>query len=275
MSPGPAAVLALANGARVFVKAVSESVNAVSHRLYRQEADLLNTLPAGVPAARPVGVAEVGDWLALVLEFAPGQPAGPPWSTAAVHAVARACEVVAACPAPAGFVPVIERLPDLDGWSALAATDQRGLTPWEIRHVEDLAAATAGWRVWTGGEQLTHQDVRCDNAIIDVRGSRAVLVDWGFCSKGAPWLDRAMLAADVVGAGHADGPRIAREQALDLLAGLPAEAARFVLAQAGMWRRNSTLPAHPGMPAHRAWQRSRADALQPLLDDLLHQLRTG
>ncbi|SNS77846.1 hypothetical protein SAMN05421812_101755 [Asanoa hainanensis] len=88
-------------------------------------------------------------------------------------------------------------------------------------------------------------------------------------SAGAPWLDAALLAADVVAAGHLDGPATARREALRLLADEPPEAARFVIAQAGMWRRNSTLPPHPGLPTHRAWQRARAAALEPLLADLL------
>src|SRR4051812_9343606 len=45
MSPGPATVLTLTGGSRVFVKAVSAGVNEVSHLLYRREADALALLP--------------------------------------------------------------------------------------------------------------------------------------------------------------------------------------------------------------------------------------
>jgi hypothetical protein len=41
MSPGPAAILALEDGRRVFVKAVSRHVSAGSHRAYEREATVL------------------------------------------------------------------------------------------------------------------------------------------------------------------------------------------------------------------------------------------
>jgi aminoglycoside phosphotransferase (APT) family kinase protein len=268
MTPGPAAVVTFGNDDAVFVKAISRRINARSHELYQQEAAVLSVLPTDVPATRLRRVINIGDWIVLVADPVPGSVAGPPWTTTSVAAVARACAAVARVPAPAGVPPVLDRLPDLDGWTVLAA-EPDALTSWEARHVERLAAATTGWREWTGGQWLTHQDIRADNAIIDPTHGTAVLVDWGSGAAGAPWLDHALLAADVVAAGHAEGPDIARRQARDLLAGQPAEAARFVVAQAGMWRRNSTLAAHPGMPTHRRWQRARADALQPLIEDLL------
>jgi hypothetical protein len=273
MSPGPAAVLSLDNDDRVFVKAVSHSVNATSYQLYQQEATALQVMPAEAPAAKLLAVTEIGDWIALVTTFIPGAVAGPPWTTPTITAVAQACTSLAAVATPAGLVPVIERLPDLDGWLRLAA-NPHCLTAWEAEHVERLIAATTGWPDWTSGQHLTHQDIRGDNAIIDPDGTRATLVDWGYCSIGARWLDRALLAADIAGAGHIDGPDSARRQALALLSDQPPEAARFVIVQAGMWRFYSTQPAHAGMPTHRAWQRARATALQPLIEDLLTLLTT-
>lgn len=268
MSPGPAAVLTMRGGARVFVKAMNETVSAASYRLFKQEADVLRLMPAQAPASRLRDVVEAGDWIALVLDLAPGAVAGPPWTTPAVHAAARACTALAAIVAPAGLPPVVQRLPDLDGWAKLAA-DPDCLSAWESRHIDRLVRAATGWRDWTAGRHLTHQDVRCDNIVVDPVGGRALLVDWGYASTGGPWLDRALLAADVVAAGHADGPDTAAREALDLLTDGPVEAYRFVIAQAGMWRRSSTLPPHPGMPTHRGWQRDRAVALQPLLEKLL------
>jgi hypothetical protein len=272
MSPGPAAVLTLGDGDRVFVKAMSKAASVGSHRLYQQEADILRIIPATVPAARLRRVVECGDWIALVLDAVAGQVAGPPWTTTAVIAAAEACAVVADVKAPTGVPAVVECLPDLDGWAALAR-DRASLSDWECRHIERLAAATTGWRHWTSGPHLSHQDIRGDN-IIRAGDGRAVLVDWGYACHGATWLDRALLGADVVAAGHEDGPETARHLALELLTDQPPEAARFVIAQAGMWRRNSTLPPHPGMPTHRRWQHQRAIALQPLIEDLLPRVPT-
>lgn len=267
MTPGPAAVLTLTGGSQVFVKAMSQTINPDSHRLYRQEAAILPVLPPPVPAARLHATVETGDWIALIMDAVSGPVAGPPWTTPAVHAAAHACTILAGTAAPQVLPPAIERLPDLDGRAKLAAQPD-GLTGWERRHIDRLAAATTGWD-WTSGRQLCHRDVRGDNIILDPVGARAVLVDWGCACRAAPWLDRALLAADVMAAGHEAGPQAARELAFGLLADQPIEAARFVIAQTGMWRRNSTLPEHPGMPTHRQWQRDRAVALQPLLEDLL------
>jgi hypothetical protein len=78
-----------------------------------------------------------------------------------------------------------------------------------------------------------------------------------------------MLAADIVGSGHLNGPAHAVRQARQLLDTQPPEAGRFVVAMAGMFRYNSTLPAIPGMPAHRPWQRQRAETLYPLVQRIL------
>jgi serine/threonine protein kinase len=268
MTPGPAAVLTLTGGDQVFAKAMSQTINPDSYRLYRQEATVLPALPSPVPAARLHATVETGDWIALIMDAVPGPVAGPPWTIPAVHAAADACSILAGTAAPEVLPPAIDRLPDLDGWAKLAA-HPGGLTGWERRHINRLTVATTGWRDWTSGGRLCHRDVRGDNIILNPADGRAVLVDWGCACRAAPWLDRALLAADVMAAGHETGPQTARDLALGLLAEQPIEAARFVIAQAGMWRRNSTLPEHPGMPTHRQWQRDRAAALQPLIEDLL------
>jgi hypothetical protein len=186
-----------------------------------------------------------------------------------------------------------DRLPDLNGWAKLAAdpggpTEPGGsgeplerpgpgtLDEWETAHVDRLAEWSADWRVWTAGDRITHLDLRGDNALIDPHSGRATLIDWGYFCAAAPGLDLGLLAVDVVAAGHADGPVAALRAATTVLAAAPPEAVRLVVAAAGMWRRNHTPPPHPGMPAHRAWQRERYRALRPLLDAILAgQIRPG
>jgi hypothetical protein len=108
--------------------------------------------------------------------------------------------------------------------------------------------------------------IRADNAIIDHRGGRARLVDWGYGCAGADWLDRARLAADIVGTGHEAGHEPALRSAVAVLERLPAGAGRFVVALAGMWRYRATLPPLPGHPTLRSWQHHRARAVRPLVD---------
>ncbi|WP_127499658.1 phosphotransferase [Actinoplanes solisilvae] len=264
MSPGPAAILNLAHGRRVFAKAVSREASEASHRFYLREADVLAAIPAAAPAPSLLGTVEVGGWCALVMSLAEGDPAGPPWTATTVTLVVAACEQIAALTAPPSLPRVGDLLTDLDGWHRLIAADA-ALDRWEHRHAGALAELAEGWEQWTTGTTLVHQDVRADNAVVDSGVGRAVLVDWSFGCAGADWLDRARLAADLVGAGHREGAEVALASATKILGGLPAGAVRFVAALAGMWRYRSTLPAPPGHPTLRNWQRERAVRLRPLL----------
>jgi hypothetical protein len=269
MSPGPAAVLSLRDGSRVFVKAVSDSLSTRSHANFVREAVALRAMPRGAPAPHLLGVAEWCGWIALVMSCAPGAAAGPPWTAGGVPLVARACEATSACVAPAVVPPILDLLTDLDGWAKLAAGQAGPLDGWEAAHGTQLAARAEGWGAWTAGTWLVHQDIRADNAIVDHRSGCATLVDWSYCCAGANYLDRARLAADVVCTGHEDGPEAALAVALAILAPLPDEAARFVIALAGMWRYRSTLPPLPGSPTLRHWQYERARAIRPLLAALI------
>lgn len=268
MSPGPAAILRLEDGRRVFVKAVSRQTSAGSHRAYAREAATLAALPAEAPAPTLFGCADVDGWLALVMSAVAGRPAGPPWMANSVRLVAAACETLAALPAPQAVPAISELLTDLDGWHMLASGDADRLDEWELRHATALARLAADWRDWTAGEALVHQDIRADNAVVDHVTGRATLVDWSFGCAGANWLDRARLAADIVCTGHQDGPSAALRAAVGILDSLP-QGARFVAALAGMWRYRSTLPALPGHPSLRRWQYERALTLRPLLAVLI------
>ncbi|MDG4826109.1 hypothetical protein O7635_30030 [Asanoa sp. WMMD1127] len=262
MSPGPAALLDLADGRQVFVKAVSRDASIGSHRAYEREAATLAALPAGAPAPELFGCARVGGWLALVMSVAAGEAADPPWTADGVRLVGAACATIGSLAAPPTLPPIAALLTDLDGWERLTDRDE-----WEGRHAPALVALASGWRAWTAGDRLVHQDVRGDNAVVDRPGGRATLVDWSFGCAGAPWLDRARLAADIVCAGHRDGAALAA--AVEVLDTLPGEAVRFVAALAGMWRYRSTLPALSGHPTLRGWQARRAIAIRPLLAALL------
>lgn len=265
MSPGPAAILGLDDGRRVFVKAVSGQASVGSHRAYMREAATLAAMPAQAPAPTLVGSADVDGWLALVMTVADGEPAGPPWTSSGIRLVASACEAIAVIPAPSSVPMICDLLTDLDGWHKLAGGDAGRLDEWEHSHATALARLAAGWQDWTVGETLVHQDVRADNAVVDHAAGRATLVDWSFGCSGADWLDRARLAADVVCAGHQDGQSVALRAAVGILDLLPPGSARFVAALAGMWRYRSTLPALPGHPSLRRWQYERALAVRPLL----------
>ncbi len=170
------------------------------------------------------------------MTIAPGRPAGPAWRADAVRPVVAACEQVAAHPAAPDSPPALDRLPDLDGWAVLSREPPGALDHPDRELAPRCATLVKGWREWTAGTALVHHDCRCDNALVD-----------------DPSVD-------------------ALELALDLLAPLPSDAARFAVAMAGMMRRNSMLPPHAGLPTFREWQALRADRLRPLVEALVPSL---
>jgi hypothetical protein len=269
MSPGPAVGLRLSDGRQVFVKAVSAEVRAHNHAMIRQESAILDVLPVSVPAPRRLATVELGPWVALATTWAAGAtPAS--WTDASIAAVAQACRTANGHRAPDTLPPVAERIFDFDGWTRLleiGAGDE-----WEAAHAEPAAEVVAGWQRWTAGDALVHRDMRLDNTTVDA-GS-AVLLDWAYAAAGAPWIDLAQLAADVVATGHALGRQAATDRAYRLLRTLPPEASRFVVGLAGMWCVRAATVPDTVMPGISAWRRARSAALRPLVARLIADFRT-
>jgi hypothetical protein len=270
MSPGPAVALRLADGRRVFVKAVSAEVRAHNHRMILQESAILDVLPQPVPAPRRLATVESGPWVALATTWAPGTT-GASWTDTSIAAVAQACRSTSGHRAPGALPPVARRIFDFDGWTRLLETGTHD--HWEAAYAGPAAEAVAGWERWTAGDALVHRDIRLDNTSVDAREPSAVLLDWAYAAAGAPWIDLAQLAADVVATGHVLGQQVATDRAYRLLRTLPADAPRFVVGLAGMWSiRAATIP-DTVMPDISAWRRARSAALRPLVARLIADLR--
>ena len=71
-SPGLAARLRLADGRRVFVKAISADRTPMGPSSYRAEARITAALPPSVPAPRLLWSYDDGDWVALVWRTSTG-----------------------------------------------------------------------------------------------------------------------------------------------------------------------------------------------------------
>jgi hypothetical protein len=157
------------------------------------------------------------------------------WTDASIAAVAEACRSTSGHSAPGALPPVAERIFDFDGWRRVL--ERGGGDGWDAAHA----------------------------------GS-AVLLDWGYAAAGAPWIDLAQLAADVVATGHVLGPQAATDRAYRLLAELPSEASRFVVGLAGMWCIRAATITDTVMPGIAAWRRARSAALRPLVSRLISGL---
>src|SRR5690606_9397354 len=89
--------------------------------------------------------------------------------------------------------------------------------------------------VWFDGDNLLHTDYNPLNVIIS--GSRAVLIDWAWATKGPGWIDPACLVLRLIAGGHKP------DQAENVVSGLrewryaPREALdAFALASVRLWR---------------------------------------
>ena len=266
-SPGPAARCELADGRRVFVKAAGKDLNPLSPAIHRREARVLAVLGDGVPAPDLRGVADDGDWVALVIEWVEGRMPVAPLSAEDVRAVLAIVTTLA----EQGDGAYSNRLLHTDSsttgglhghWSRLVERPLDGLDPWSGRHLVALADLESDWQEAARGTNLVHGDLRTDNILL--RSDGATVVDWPAATVGAPWLDLlAMLPAlhldgapppDVVFAEHPVG-RTADRQAVDVaLAGV-----------AGYFTRQSLLPPPPGLPTVRAFQAEQGEIIRAWL----------
>jgi len=262
-SPGVAARLRLADGRRVFVKAVSGRANPDSPGMHRREARIAAALPASVPAPRFLDSYDDGDWIALIFEDIDGTAPQTPWQQPELDRVLVAVAALSSAltPAPIAVEPVSELMPYVfSGWQRLAASaesredDLRGVDPWAQRHLAQLVALEAASPAAAAGETLLHADLRADNILLTP--TRVFFIDWPWASRGAPWVDLLFMLPSVA-MQHGPKPWEIFD-AHPLGRGAPAAAVTAVVAAAaGFMIRGSRLPPPPGLPTVRAFQRDQ------------------
>ena len=261
-SPGVAARLRLADGRRAFIKAVDHS-NPESPGIHRAEARIAAALPAGTPAARLLGFIDADDWVILTFEDIDGRMPAQPWQPAEFDLVLAAMADLASSltPAPISAPPASERYNCLGtGWQLLAGLagtdDVSDLDPWVRANLGGLAGLEQGFAAAVDGPCLAHGDIRADNVLLTC--DRVVFVDWPWACLAQPWFDLvAMLPSVAMNAGPAPEAVLA---AHPLTRGADSEAITAVIvALAGTWTYLGRLPAPPGLPTLRAFQRAQAE----------------
>lgn len=276
-SPGVASRCVLADGRRVFVKAVSAAQNEFSPGMHRREIQCTAALPEGLPCPRLLHHFDDGTWVVLVFEDIDGQTPNVPWQPEqlrlVIDALARLPEHTDPSPV-AGLRTIGESLAGtFTGWAKLAAEgigDGRhpvgNLEPWVADHLHTLADWETGWADGCGGSALIHMDLRSDNLIID-RADQVWFIDWAHAGIAAPWVDLAGMIPSIAMEG---GPP---PQDIWALSPFAAEAdseavTRFVVAFAGYFTWGARQPPPHGLPTlrpfmeaqgvhARAWARAR------------------
>jgi hypothetical protein len=260
-TPGLAARLLLADGGRVFVKGI-----AVDHPLvgkYRAEADTARALPEATPAPRLRWDGEIAGWVVLVADDVDGRHAdlspGSPDIGAVLETVSALEGVLTPCPVPDAPRAGEELAEIVHGWRELADAPPDDLDDWTRRHLNDLADLETGWLTTADGDTLLHGDINASNLLI--ADGRVWLIDWAQPVRGAAWIDVADLVPHLILAGHTPA------EAEDVVASSPVWSATdpavvtsYAAAFAGYWARAGRLPAPPGVPHLRAYQRRAAQA---------------
>jgi len=280
-SPGFAAVLELADGRGVFVKAVSAEQNPVSPHLARAEIRVSRALPPQVPAPPLLWSSDDDDWVILGFEVVHGRSPELPWKPEDLRAVADALGALAdAEPLPGHQLPRTDDqlVDDFTGWRKLHALDAESQARyadlagepgrWALENLEQLVRWEQDALRVCAGDALVHGDLRADNSFIDPDHQHRVwIIDWPHASVGAPWLDLAFMLPSVALQGGGDPATNFRTHAVsdgvhddDLRAGLAGLSGYFA------W--SSFQPAPLGIPNLRRFQAAQGLATVRWLRDL-------
>ncbi|GIG25277.1 phosphotransferase family protein [Cellulomonas denverensis] len=268
-SPGFAAVLELADGRGVFVKAVSPEQNPQSPELARAEVRAAQAIPAQVPAPRLLWHDDDGDWVLLGFEVATGRPPLVPWRPVELRRVLDAMAVLAeARPVEGHRLPATSEhfAEEFRGWQLLAAGPgadldrtadwAEGTGDWLRAHLGDLTTWAADAPAALAGDRLVHGDLRADNVMIDAE--HVALIDWPHASVGAGWADLAFMLPSVAMQGGGCPQEIFWAE--PMAAGVEPERLRAVVAGlAGYFTHGALQPPPPGIPNLRRFQRAQAE----------------
>lgn len=255
MSPAVAVSLRAANGARAFVKAVGDDINADTPAHFRHEIAVLQALPPAPYRAGLLSTYDDGHWVAIALEDVDGRH--PDWASAQDRAAvlsavqAQSRELT---PIPAGLPGPSNRAPLAKHVASMRAADPgelAGLPDWAAGELPRLLELAERCLDHQRDETFCHWDLRYDNILLRHRDDQPLLLDWGMSRRGQHWGDTAVFALEWV-----DSPRF---DDIITTAGLSAEEDIDItgfLAGIGCYTcMVSTRPAPSGLPNLPAFRR--------------------
>jgi aminoglycoside phosphotransferase (APT) family kinase protein len=266
---GFAALLARADGNRIFVKAAAWDTHRHLVDWYAREAAILARLPAGLPVPRPRWTLAEAGWYAVGLDAVDGRTPALPWTPADLSATLAGYAEIAAALAdpPADLVALgLPRLADLARddilWWGEVAAGREPAPPLPAHAADRLPELVAlenrlpGYAAAAPG--LLHCDLRVDNVLIDPAG-RAVICDWNWLCHGPAWFDLVGLLITGYASGLNADAAFATHPAS---AGAPPDALDVTLAAlAGYYLTSAAAgpsSASPHIRPHQRWSGERA-----------------
>jgi hypothetical protein len=260
---GFAAVLGLADGGRVFVKAAPTLTAPHLADWYVREHAVVDALPPGLPVPRPRWLLETDGYLVACADAVDGRIPALPWRAAELDEVLRAYADLAAALVEPGAGLLALGLPrfadlarhDLAWWREVAegrepapagGPDHRGRLA-ELVALESLLPSYAH----TGA--VMHGDLRVDNVLLDHAG-RAWFCDWNWACHGPAWFDLVTLLLPGYAGGLDVDTRfathpVARDAAPDALDVALAALSGYYLTAAGA----GPTDASPHVRGHQRW----------------------
>lgn len=264
-SPGLASRLRLADGRRVFLKAIGAERDGYAPALYRREARVMERLPDRAPAPRLLWAYDHGSWVALALDDIDGRHPAQPWAAGELGRILEALADMAddLTPAPADALLITDDLGEgFSSWRRLAAghavDGAGGLPVWARENLGRLAELESHWTAAATGSTLAHTDLRADNILLT--SHTVMLVDWPYTVAATAWMDALMLLPSVAAvSGAIDPERVWR--GYRHAHAVPDDDVNAVLAAiAGDYLTQSLCPAPPNIPGLRAHQRAKGEA---------------
>lgn len=266
-SPGIAARIRTAGGARYFVKAVGPLPNRDTPGMHRREAQVVAGMPDGVavPRLRWSYDDEEAGWVLLVFQDIEGRHPRMPWRIDELDRVmdglARIADALTPSPLPISQVRSAKRAfaRSINGWQQLAEgppSDLDRLDPWSRRNLDRLVELESHAPDAVDGDTLLHLDVRADNILL--AENEVWLFDWASACVGASWVDAIGFAPSV---GMQGGPPpeqvVARHPAAR--SADPAAITAAVAAVAGYFTHGALQPPPPGLPTLRDFQAAQGE----------------
>lgn len=235
--------MTVADGRRVFVKAMDADRWPWEAELYRAEVLVNAVLPVTVPAPRLIGTFDGGQWVCLAFQDIDG--AEPRSRSDLARVVAAVVELARDSAHPP--IPLPRDHPRLGGWAELAR-DRPGRarlathSAWAAGNLPRLVRLEEEGLAAAAGDSLVHCDLYPHNVLMTA--DSVAFIDWPHARLGSPVIDLVTVLSGA--ASHIDPELALRASAAEFE---PETISQVLTAHAGFLVRGGLTAMPPGLEA--------------------------